>query len=131
VKVIDSSSLIKFFSKEKDWEKVASIISEGVITLDLSVKEVANALWKKVIKEEITENLVIKIVSDLIKKEAILIVNQEEYIIEALRMSIRDKIPIYDSLFIALAKTNKLDLITSDNRQYETAVKEGVNAQLV
>lgn len=131
MKVIDSSSLIKFFSKEKDWEKVASIISEGVITLDLSVKEVANALWKKVIKEEITENLVIKIVSDLIKKEAILIVNQEEYIIEALRMSIRDKIPIYDSLFIALAKTNKLDLITSDNRQYETAVKEGVNAQLV
>jgi predicted nucleic acid-binding protein len=131
VKVIDSSSLIKFFSKEKDWEKVASIISEGVITLDLSVKEVANALWKKVIKEEITENLVIKIVSDLIKKEAILIVNQEEYIIEALRMSIRDKIPIYDSLFIALAKTNKLDLITSDNKQYETAVKEGVNAQLV
>ncbi|MEM0174070.1 MAG: type II toxin-antitoxin system VapC family toxin [Sulfolobaceae archaeon] len=131
MKVIDSSSLIKFFSKEKNWEKVASIISEGVMTLDLAIKEVANALWKKAIKEEITEELAIRIVSDLLKKEAILVVSQDEYIIEALRISIKSKIPIYDSLFIALAKMNKLELITSDKKQYEVALREGVNTQLV
>jgi predicted nucleic acid-binding protein len=58
-----------------------------------------------------TENLAVKILSDLIKKEAILVVNQEVYIIEALGISVRNKIPIYDSLFIALAKMNKLDLV--------------------
>jgi len=44
VRVIDSSSLVKFFSKEEGWEKVAQIIEEGVITLDLSIKEVGYQL---------------------------------------------------------------------------------------
>ncbi|MEJ2781337.1 hypothetical protein WIW89_10745 [Stygiolobus sp. CP850M] len=47
MRVIDSSSLVKFFSKEKGWEKVAEIITEGIMTLDLSIKEVANTMWKK------------------------------------------------------------------------------------
>jgi hypothetical protein len=39
--------LVKFFLKEKGWEKVAEIITEGVMTLDLSIKEVANACGKR------------------------------------------------------------------------------------
>nr|WP_252973015.1 hypothetical protein [Saccharolobus solfataricus] len=47
MRVIDSSSLVKFFSKEKGWEKVVEIISEGVMTLDLSIKEVATPCGKR------------------------------------------------------------------------------------
>jgi predicted nucleic acid-binding protein len=131
VKVIDSSSLIKFFSKEEGWEKVAQIISEGVITLDLSIKEVANALWKKVIIGEMKEDIAIKILSDLLKREAMIIVNQDEYLIEAFKIANRNKITIYDSLFIALAKSKNLELVTSDIKQYEIAKNEGVNTLLV
>jgi len=131
VRVIDSSSLVKFFSKERGWEKVAQIIEEGVITLDLSIKEVANALWKKILIGEMKEDIAIKILSDLLKREAIIIVNQDEYLIEAFKIANRNKITIYDSLFIALAKSKNLELVTSDIKQYEIAKKEGVNAQLI
>jgi len=131
VKVIDSSSLVKFFSKEEGWEKVAQIIEEGVITLDLSIKEVANTLWKKILIGEMNEDLAIKILYDLLKCEAIIIVNQDEYLIEAFKISNRNKITIYDSLFIALAKSKNLELVTSDKKQYEIAKNEGVNAQLI
>jgi len=131
VRVIDSSSLVKFFSKEEGWEKVAQIIEEGVITLDLSIKEIANALWKKILIGEMNENIAIKILYDLLKSEAIIIVNQDEYLIEALKIANRNKITIYDSLFIALAKSKNLDLVTSDKKQYEIAKNEGVNALLV
>jgi predicted nucleic acid-binding protein len=131
VRIIDSSSLVKFFSKEKGWEKVAQIISEGVITLDLSIKEVANALWKKVLKGDLNEDIAIKILSDLLKREAMIIVNQDEYLIEAFKIANKNKITIYDSLFIALAKSKNLELVTSDIKQYEIAKNEGVNTLLI
>jgi predicted nucleic acid-binding protein len=131
VRVIDSSSLVKFFSKEEGWEKVAQIIFEGVITLDLSIKEVANALWKKILKGDLNEDIAIKILYDLLKREAMIIVNQDEYLIEAFKIANRNKITIYDSLFIALAKSKNLELVTSDIKQYEIAKKEGVNALLI
>ena len=131
MRVIDSSSLVKFFSKEKGWEKVAQIIAEGVMTLDLSIKEVANALWKKILIGEMKEDVAIKILSDLLKREAMLIVNQDEYLLEAFKIANRNKITIYDSLFIALAKSMNLELVTSDKKQYEIAKNEGVNTQLV
>jgi len=131
VRVIDSSSLVKFFSKEEGWEKIAQIIEEGVITLDLSIKEIANALWKKILIGEMNENIAIKILYDLLKLEAIIIVNQYEYLIEAFKIANRNKITIYDSLFIALAKSNNLELVTSDKKQYEIAKNEGVNSLFV
>ena len=131
MRVIDSSSLVKFFSKEEGWEKVAQIIKEGVITLDLSIKEVANALWKKIVIGEMNDDLAIKILYDLLKSEAIIIVNQDEYLIEALKIANRNKITIYDSLFIALAKSKNLDLVTSDKKQYEITKKEGLNSLFV
>ena len=131
MRVIDSSSLVKFFSKEEGWEKVAQIIEEGVITLDLSIKEIANALWKKILIGEMNENIAIKILYDLLKLEAIIIVNQDEYLIEALKIANRNKITIYDSLFIALAKSKNLDLVTSDKKQYEITKKEGLNSLFV
>ena len=131
MRVIDSSSLVKFFSKEEGWEKVAQIIEEGAITLDLSIKEVANALWKKILIGEMNEDIAIKILSDLLKGEAIIIVNQDEYLIEAFKIANRNKITIYDSLFIALAKSKNRELVTSDKKQYEIAKNEGVNSLFV
>jgi predicted nucleic acid-binding protein len=53
VRVIDSSALIKYFSREKGWEDVRIYMLEGVLTIDLAIKETLNALWRKIIKEEI------------------------------------------------------------------------------
>ncbi|MEM3078142.1 MAG: hypothetical protein QXR38_01440 [Nitrososphaerales archaeon] len=47
MRVIDSSALVKFFSREEGWDRVEEVILEGVMSFDLSIKEVVNALWKK------------------------------------------------------------------------------------
>ena len=107
------------------------IIEEGVINPDLSVKEVANALWKKILMGEMNEDFAIKILYDLLKREAIIIVNQDEYLIEAFKTANRNKITIYEFLFISLAKSINLELVTSDIKQYEIAKNEGVNAHLI
>jgi len=33
--------------REPGWERVEQVMLEGVLTLDLSAKEIANALWEK------------------------------------------------------------------------------------
>jgi predicted nucleic acid-binding protein len=131
VRVIDSSSLVKFFSKEEGWKKGSSDNRRWSYNPDLSIKEVANALWKKILMGELNEDIAIKILYDLLKGEAIIIVNQDEYLIEAFKIANRNKITIYDSLFIALAKSKNLELVTSDIKQYEIAKNEGVNVLLV
>ena len=44
MRVIDSSALIKYFTREEGWEKVREILLNGAITLDLAVKELGSAL---------------------------------------------------------------------------------------
>jgi predicted nucleic acid-binding protein len=47
-KVIDSSALAKFLLKEEGWRDLRNVVLEKPYTLDLSIKEVANALWRRV-----------------------------------------------------------------------------------
>ena len=47
MRVIDSSVLVKYFSREKGWEKARKYIVEGAMTLDLAIKEVSNTLRKR------------------------------------------------------------------------------------
>ena len=131
MRVIDSSSLVKFFSKEEGWKAVRELILEGVISLDLSIKEVANALWKKVLRNEMSISDANKIITDLSEAEAIKIVNQDNYLSKAFEIAVRNRITVYDALFVALAKELNIELITSDTKQAEIAKKEGINTVIV
>ena len=46
--VIDSSILAKFVLRESGWEEVEDIMSKRLYILELAVKEVVNAIWKRV-----------------------------------------------------------------------------------
>lgn len=83
--------------------KVTEIISEGVATLDLVIKEIASALWKKVIGEEMDESVAIRILSDLLKNEAIISVNQDEYLVEAFKIATKYKIYCLRCLIYSLS----------------------------
>jgi predicted nucleic acid-binding protein len=91
VKVIDSSTLVKYLSREAGWEKTREIILEGVITLDLAIKEIINALWKKVSRNEMSFELALKIVKDLVEGKPFPIESQEQYLVEAFEISIKNK----------------------------------------
>jgi predicted nucleic acid-binding protein len=131
VRVIDSSALVKYFSREENWEKIRDLMQEGVITLDLAIKEIANSLWKKVIKGEMDSNIALKILRDLIEEKPIIIEDQNKYLQEAFILAIRYKITIYDALFISLAKNLNKELITCDKVQAKVASQNNVRVLFV
>ena len=131
MRVIDSSALIKYFSREKGWEDVRRYMLEGVLTIDLAIKETLNALWRKIIKEEIMYETVVKLIKDLTKNRPFPLESQEQYLTDAFEIAVNNHITIYDALFIAVAKRRNLELITSDKKQADIAERLGVNTILV
>jgi len=131
VRVIDSSALIKYFSREKGWEDVRRYMLEGVLTIDLAIKETLNALWRKIIKEEIMYETVVKLIEDLTENRPFPLESQEQYLTDAFEIAVNNHITIYDALFIAVAKRRNLELITSDKKQADIAERLGVKTILV
>ena len=131
MRVIDSSVLVKYFSRESGWEEAERIILEGVVTLDLAVKELVNALRKKVLKSEMSYEIAVKIIRDLVESKPFPVKSQELYLVEAFAIALRNNITVYDALFIAMAKRKNLELATCDEEQAKTARKEGLRAMLL
>jgi len=128
-KVIDSSTIAKFLLKEEGWRKVKEIIIEKPYTLDLAIKEVANAIWRRtILLENINIEKAFVLLDDLLKlKNTLLIVEEQDlYLNQAFRIAIENKIPIYDTLFITQAISKQAVLITSDENQYKIAQKLNV-----
>ena len=129
MRVIDSSALIKYVVKEEDWEKVEEYIKEGCVTLDLAVKETANALVKKVFKDEVDAGTAEEIICRL--HGVVRIMPQKEYFSKALEVALKHKLAIYDGLFIALAIGTNMPLLTSDGKQAEVSRQYGVTVILI
>ena len=127
--VIDASSLVKYLLGEEGWRQVEEKFFETVVSLDLVVKEAANALWKhSVLRRIISLEQSLKlyqVLKKLIQAEIIVLEDQEKYIDEAFRIAVEHHITVYDSLYIAQALVHGR-LLTSDKRQAEVAQKLGV-----
>lgn len=128
--VIDSSTLAKYILKEPNWMEVEDyLLKKEILTLNQTIKEVANAIWKitvihKVISKEIAEekfNLL-----KTLTKEVITVKPQEEYLEEAFKIALKHQTTIYDALYIAQAIKEESKLITSDQKQANTARKIGI-----
>jgi predicted nucleic acid-binding protein len=126
--VIDASVLASFLRKEPGWEKLANYI-KNVISVDLIVKEVSNVLWKDYyVRRSIDKDTVLelyRLMKSLLGVN-ILLENEEKYLDDAFEIAILMGVSIYDALYIAQAKKNKLPLITLDMKQKEAAEKVGV-----
>lgn len=129
MKVIDSSALIKYVAKEEGWEKVEEHLKEGCLTVDLAVKETANALVKKVLRNEVTVETAKEIVGRLPK--IVRIIPQKEHLLKALEIAVEHKIAVYDALFIALSVNTNIPLLTSDDKQAEISKEYNVVVTLM
>jgi predicted nucleic acid-binding protein len=129
VKVIDSSALIKYIAKEENWEKVQEHLKEGCITLDLAIKETANALVKKALKNEVSSETAKEIINYL--PRTVRITPQNEHFSKALEIAIKNKMAIYDALFTALSVNTNIPLLTSDEKQAKTSREYGVSVTLI
>ena len=126
MKVIDSSALVKYVVKEPGWKKVEEFILAGCVTVDLALKELGNALWKRVIRKELDQSLATKLMNIILTRRLVRIYPQEPLLVKALELSANISLPIYDTIYIALARELKSELITSDIKQANKAEEVGV-----
>jgi len=133
--VIDSSSLAKYLLREAGWEVISQYIRRGsVYSLDHALKEVSNAIWrhyclKKAIEASKAKELY-QALRKLIKAGAIILESEEQYIDEAVEISIEHHLTVYDSLYIAQAFHRRNALLTSDEKQAKIAEKMNIHTIL-
>lgn len=128
--IIDSSTLSKYINKELDWEKVEKrLADDAVSTLEFALLEVGNSVWKRVYKKEIpVENALgayREFVQSIFEEGLVTLLPAESSLMnDSLELATHEKITMYDSAFIELAKKNKCELITSDEKQRDAAKKQ-------
>jgi len=106
-------------------------MKEGILTLDLAVIEIANALWKKVVRNGMGLEEVQKIMKAIVEAKLTPLEPFESYIIDALKISVEHKVTVYDALFTAFALKKSLEFATVDEKQAEVAKALGVKIVLV
>jgi predicted nucleic acid-binding protein len=121
--LIDSSVIVKFFSKEPGWEKLDTYIAEN-LTLGLALTELGSGLLKKVRKNELSQDTALILLKEYSEKAVIL--DEKKYLPLAFEYAMAYNIKIYDSLFIAAAFQGGHSLVSCDRRQCNVAESLGI-----
>lgn len=119
----DSSTLVKFYSKEAGWEAAEQKLALSV-TIPLALVELGSAFLKKYRKNEFSTSDARQLIEDCSKR--IILMDQNKYVANAFRIAAASNISLYDSLFIAVAIGEKQDLLSSDKKQLKVAASLGV-----
>ena len=82
-------------------------------------------------RKELDESLATKLMNTILRRRIVRVYPQEPLLVEALKLSTNISLPIYDVIYIVLAKELKTELITSDVEQAKKAEELGVFSILV
>jgi predicted nucleic acid-binding protein len=124
MRLIDSSTIVKFFSLEPGWEAAKEYVRVPV-TIELALKELANALWKKTRRGQFEADAAVRVLREF--DRIAFYFDQGNYIIRAFGIAVSHNLTIYDSLFIAAASVEGCELVTSDEKQAYVSKKEGIH----
>jgi predicted nucleic acid-binding protein len=125
--IVDASVAIKWFVPEGDHEP-AERLRLGRFSLvapELMKVEVAYALWKKRRQEEIDDrdcHLILRALS----AGAVRYVSDGDLFEEAFRIACDIDHPVYDCLYLALAKAERGKVVTADTRLLDKAGRSGL-----
>jgi predicted nucleic acid-binding protein len=98
---------------------------EGTLAPDLYITEVGNALWKSTLANRFDEEAALAklgFASELITEFH----PPQHYITEAVHEAIRYRHPVYDLLYVILARRTGAVLITADRKLFKLAAEMGV-----
>lgn len=121
--LIDSSAIVKYLSKESDWEAVIPHINDS-FTMPLALVEIGSAFAKKLRDGEMD----LAVARELLRiySNDALIIDQNRYVVSAFEIAIGNRLSIYDSLFVAAALGEGCNLASCDEKQMKVAEKLGV-----
>jgi predicted nucleic acid-binding protein len=122
LRVADSSYLVEGLLKRKELFEDEDFL----LTLDLAVYEVANSIWKhEFLLKDVEDGIeYIAILQGLIESGKIRLLHAGKEIMKsAYSIASKNKRPLYDCVFIALALELSAELATYDRRQVELLQK--------
>nr|WP_206205041.1 MULTISPECIES: type II toxin-antitoxin system VapC family toxin [unclassified Thermococcus] len=123
--------------KEEGWEKVVPYLDPRLEphAVDMLTIETTNVIWKYMRKYRlITREQALGLyeqMTKLVREEVIILEPSEKYLQEALKIAMDYDLSIYDSLFLAQARSLRTKLITSDKGQEEVAKEMGLEATYI
>ncbi|MBT4484724.1 MAG: type II toxin-antitoxin system VapC family toxin [Candidatus Latescibacteria bacterium] len=128
--VLDTSAAIEVVLQRNDAKQIGEKISEAdwVISPDVYIAEITNVFWKYYqfgdLSLEICESAIddsLAIVDD--------IVSSREFYKEAFALSCMTGHPVYDAMFLVLARRNNATLLTKDKKLIKLAKKSSIRVE--
>jgi len=132
--VLDSSVIAALFFREEASSRVRKSVAElDPITLDLAFSEVGNVAWKQVVFSKEKKELAMEALRDSFEFIAgsCLLLRSSDLLFEAFLIAVEDRIPLYDSLFLAAAEREGVPLLTLDRRLHDSAMRSGRDVRIV
>jgi predicted nucleic acid-binding protein len=131
--IIDPSILIQAYVQEPATENVLALLDglkkPAIVTLhapEFCLLECANILWRHVRFQGMPQATAEKAIRALVDLPMTIHL-AATYLSDGLTIGLAQELPIYDSLYIALAKTLGFPLLTADSKQERAAVNAGVS----
>ena len=121
--VVDASVIAAIVLREEGWDKLIAHL-RGAITLDQAFKETLNAIWKATRRGYLNRDdafKAFKILKSIM--ESIEVRSELNYLDKAFELSVETDSSIYDSLYLALAQSERRPLLTLDKTQKKLARK--------
>ena len=115
--VVDASVAIKWLIPEEGSELALSILEQGfsLAAPDLLLSEIGNVLWKKSRGGKILPEATLILLSEF-QRLSIRLIPSEQIAPIALGIAQRCDRSYYDSLYLALAETLEVPLVTADQK---------------
>jgi predicted nucleic acid-binding protein len=111
--VIDASVAVKWVIEEERTKEALALRGRALAAPDLLIAECANILWKKVRRNELSEQEA-GFAAGLLAHADIELVAMRPYLEAAVRIAVALDHPAYDCVYIALAEAEGLRLVTAD-----------------
>lgn len=125
--VLDSGVIFALYFQEDASERAERAVEAiSPIVLDLSVAEVGNAAWKRVtIFQESKDSARASFSKCLEFIKSCTMISSTNLAPLAYDIALENKISFYDSLFLAAARREEVNLLTLDKKMYEKARSQG------
>lgn len=117
ITVVDSSVAVKWYSAEPDSLLAGRLLGRPLAAPDLIRIEVANALRRKVARQEMRPAQTVEALPHLARNVTLL--RAEPFAELALELSLELAHPIHDCFFLILAQTLDFPLVTADEKLWK------------
>ena len=122
--VVDASVALKWVVQEDDSEAATALASRDLAAPSILIAECANVLWTKTRRSELSDGEATERMVAL-QSAPVALTPIENMVTDALALALRLEHPVYDCLYLALARRLNATLVTADRRFVNAVRRQG------